>query len=157
MTSEHPTTEAIIDYVHHELSPTQDAAVFEHVTQCAPCRETYEAELRLNDALKAAAAEETFELPSIVKARVWEEVRASRPGRWRAWLRPLIAVPVGAAIAAAAFFAVQSTPSNTHPPVVGAQYYFDVHTAATRQENPLSDRSIPLTIDASMTGDDGDR
>lgn len=153
MTSEHPSVETIIDYIHHELSPTDDAAIFEHFAQCPPCRAEYEAELRLGDALTSAAAAETLELPSMVKARIWEQARSERPGRWAALVQPLIALPAGAAIAAAIVFALQSTPSNTRTPMVGAQYYFDVHSAATRQENPLSDRSVPLTIDAAVTVD----
>lgn len=152
MTSEqHPSLERIVDYVHHELSESEDARLFEHFAACLPCRTEYEAELRLTATLRAAAAAETLALPPAVKARIWESVRTAQPRGWRAFLRPLVALPVAAALAVGAFFATQSAGGPGVRPVVGAQWYFDVHSAATRQENPLADRSAPLlnTIEAS--------
>jgi hypothetical protein len=80
-----------------------------------------------------------------VKAEIWSRVRAGRPSPWKAWFRPVVALPVGAALAVAAFFAVQQTngPAALHP-AVNAGYYFAVHNAAVRQENPLTDRSAPV-------------
>ena len=151
MTSQHPSTERIIDYIHGELLPAEDSALFAHFAECSDCRAEYETELQLTAALQSAAAAETLELPSVVKAEVWSRVRASETGGWRAFLRPLIAVPVAAAIAFAVLFGVQNNAPKAAHPVVGAQAYFDVHNAATRQENPLTDRSAPVldVIEAS--------
>ncbi|HXF33164.1 MAG TPA: zf-HC2 domain-containing protein [Candidatus Acidoferrales bacterium] len=152
MTSQHPTTDRIIDYVHHELTPSEDAVLFEHFSACAACREEYETELRLTNALRSAAVSETLELPSNLKAEIWNRVRSSRPTFWSLVFRPLVAVPVAAAIAVAAFFAFQpSVQTASGHPMVGAQYYFASHSAATRQESPLTDRSAPVlnVIDAS--------
>lgn len=152
MTSQHPTTDRIIDYVHHELAPSEDAVLFEHFAGCAPCREEYEAELRLTGALRSAAAANTLELPSMMKAEIWTRVRSAEPSLWSRLFRPLVALPVAAAIAVAAFFAFQpNAQTASGHPMVGAQYYFASHSAATRQENPLTDRSAPVlnVIDAS--------
>jgi anti-sigma factor RsiW len=150
MTSQHPSLDRIVDYVHHELSPSEDAELFEHISQCTPCRAEYEAELQLTAALRTAAAEQTLEMPTAIVALVRQRVRSTPAAGWRTWFRPLIALPVGAAIAVAAFFAVQTTMPATRP-AVGAQYYFDLHSAAARQENPLTDRSAPVfnVIEAS--------
>lgn len=151
MISQHPSAERIVDYVHHELSESEDAELFEHFAACTPCRAEYEAELRLSALLRTAAAAEMLELPPSVSARVWACIRSPKPQGWRALLRPLVAVPLGAAIAVGVFFATQSAMPPAAHPVVGAQWYFAVHSAATRQENPLTDRSAPLlnTIEAS--------
>jgi anti-sigma factor RsiW len=144
MTSQHPSTERIIDYIHGELSPAEDSVLFAHFAECSDCRADYETELRLTAALQSAAAAETLDLPSTVKAQVWSSVRETETGGWRAFLRPIIAVPVAAAIALAVFFSVQNNAPKAAHPAVGAQAYFDVHNAATRQENPLTDRSAPV-------------
>jgi anti-sigma factor RsiW len=144
MTSRHPSTEEIIDYVHHELSPSQDAELFEHFATCDACRREYEGELRLSGALRAAAAVEQLELPPTVKVQVWNRVRSYERPRWPIPLRPLIALPIAAAVAVAALFAAQPGIVTGVHPMVGAQYYFDLHSAAIRQENPLSDRSAPV-------------
>ncbi len=151
MTSQHPSTERIIDYIHRGLSLTEDAVLFAHFAECPHCREEYEAELRLTAALQSAAAAESLDLPSAVKAEVWSRIRSRESRGWNLFLRPLIAVPVGVAIALAAFFATQTNSQMMVHPMVGAQYYFDVHSAATRQENPLTDRSAPVlnVMDAS--------
>ena len=147
MTSHHPTTETIIDYIHGELSPAADAALFEHFNACTDCRSAYEAELLLTTTLRAGAKRETLEMPSTVKAEVWHRVRAQQPNRWDFLFKPFVAIPVGAAFALAAFLAIHAMPAAQHP-VVASQYYFDVHSAATRQENPLADRSAPvLSVD----------
>lgn len=152
MTPQHPSIERIIDYIHHELAPSEDAVLFAHFAECPACRDEYEAELRLTATLRSAAAAQTFELPPMVKAEIWKSVRSRESRGWNAWLRPLIALPVAAAIAVAALFAVQQAngPMSSHPGV-GAQYYFASHNAATRQENPLTDRSAPAlnVIEAS--------
>jgi len=144
MTSQHPSTDRIVDYVHRELSPTEDAALFAHFAECLHCRAEYDAELRLTAALQSAAAAESLDLPSAVKAEVWSRIRSREARGWNLFLRPLIAVPVAVAVALAAFFAVQTNSPMMAHPMVGAQYYFDVHSAATRQENPLTDRSAPV-------------
>jgi anti-sigma factor (TIGR02949 family) len=142
MTSHHPSIDHLIDYAHHELSPAEDARIFAHLADCPQCRTEYDAEMQLTAALKHAASAQTLEMPSAIKAHVWERVRA-RESAWRGWLRPLIAVPVGAAIVFGALVAVQ-TSAPLPQPAVGAQYYFDLHSAAARQENPLTDRSAPV-------------
>lgn len=161
MTSEHISTDRILDYLYHELEPDADAAVFAHISACETCRAEYEAELRLSAALKGAPLARTRELPGAVKAQIWQHVRnAPAPSRWRLFFRPLVAFPVAAALALGVFFTVESTAPPAHPGV-DARAYFDLHDAVARQESPLTDRSAPIlnAVEASdvQLGDEPSR
>jgi negative regulator of sigma E activity len=69
-----------------------------------------------------------------------------RPSPWealRAWARPLIVVPVAAAVAGAAFFIV---PALSPPPAtarVPVSYYLQQY-AVHAQQNPLADRGTAI-------------
>jgi len=138
---QHLTNDLLLDYVHGELSPADDASVYAHIEQCQPCRMEYEAEDAMGETLRAHAAQEERELPSAVKAEIWERVRAGRPSVWSrtvTWLRPSIAVPVAAALALAAYFGTtQISPQGA--PSIEASYYLQDH-AAMNSTVPFSDR-----------------
>ena len=98
--NEHLTTNTLIDYVHGELPSAEDALAHTHLQSCTECRSEFERETRLSEALRFAAAEDERELPSMVKAEIWQAVRAARPSpyaRFATWLQPLVAVPAAAA------------------------------------------------------------
>jgi len=140
--TEHLNTALLIDYLRRELPPEDDALVLAHLEKCPSCRREYEIEVSLSDALKTAAAREEFEFPSLVAARVWEEIRNARPSplaQIAAFFRPSFAVPlVAAAVLAAFFFA---TPFGQHglTPKINAAYYLEAH-AAQQAQNPLDER-----------------
>lgn len=142
----HYTTDDLIDYLHGELAAAADARIHAHLAECADCRALYEAEAALGDMLRAAARADEREFPSIVKARVWEAVRNEEPTaleRLRAIFRPVVAVPLAAALALVAYFgvpAVRGTNVATGAPTVAAAYYLEEH-AAEGQENPLADHT----------------
>src|ERR1700676_5572052 len=75
--TEHLNSPLLIDYLRRELPPEDDALVLAHLEKCSACRREYEVEVSLSDALRAAAAREELEFPSMIAARVWEIGRAS--------------------------------------------------------------------------------
>jgi len=139
--TDHLANELLTDYAHGELSPADDARVHAHLAACAECRRAYEAEVALSEALRAAATAEEREFPSLVKAKVWEQVRAARPGplaRLSALWRPVYALPVAAALAVFVYF--QSPLAHADRSTIAATYYLEEH-AAQAVQNPLTERS----------------
>ncbi|HMD02093.1 MAG TPA: zf-HC2 domain-containing protein, partial [Candidatus Baltobacteraceae bacterium] len=99
--SGHLTNDSLIDFIHGELAPEDDAYVHGHLVACDACRQNYDAEVWLSDALRTAASAEEREFPSLVAAHVWEKVRTLQAGpleRIAAFLspiaRPALAVPL---------------------------------------------------------------
>jgi anti-sigma factor RsiW len=152
---QHLTTETIIDYMHGALSPQEDAAVHAHMESCAACRKEFEAEATLTEMLRSYAAAQERDLPATVKAEVWSRVRSAQASPWsvRNWLRPLVAVPLAAAIALAAYFG--STRLAPQPgPTIEAAYYLQDHEALN-STIPFSDRASvnPIDVDSSTAID----
>jgi len=160
----HSTTDELIDYLHGELAPAEDARIHAHLLVCETCRAAYEAEARLGEWLRGSARADERELPALLKAHVWETVRAQRPSlgeRLRAALRPALLLPAGVALAAVAFVVYPAGHAPGSAPTVAASYYLDEH-AAEGQENPLADHPITATVitasdtssEAAPDGDD---
>ncbi|HEY9181356.1 MAG TPA: anti-sigma factor [Candidatus Baltobacteraceae bacterium] len=150
--TQHPTNEILLDYVHGELAPAQDAAVYAHIEQCEPCRTEYQAEVAIGETLRSQAALQERDLPSIVKAEIWERVRAGKPGIWARTLgrlRPAVAVPVAAAIALAAYFGTTYM-GAPGAPTIEASYYLQDH-AAMNSTVPFSDRNSVNPVDLENT------
>jgi predicted anti-sigma-YlaC factor YlaD len=147
----HYTNDDYIDYLHGELAPAADARLHAHLLACEPCRAGYEAEARLGEWVRSAAQADERELPSLVKARVWEAVRNARPSpaqRLRAFLRPVVTVPAGVAFAALVFVAfptLHGSSGSAPVPTVSASYYLDEH-AAEGQANPLADHPVSASV-----------
>jgi anti-sigma factor RsiW len=138
----HLSNDTLLDYIHGELSPADDASVYAHIEQCEACRAEHQAEVALGEMLRANAAREERELPSAVKAEIWERVRAGKPSPWSSalgWFRPAIAIPVAAAIALGAYFGTTyMTPRGA--PAIEAAYYLQDH-AAMNSTIPFSDHT----------------
>lgn len=153
---QHLTSDILLDYIHGELSPAQDASVYAHIEQCQACRAEHQAEVALGEMLRADAAREERELPSSVKAEIWQRIREAKPSagsRLAAWLRPAIAVPVAAAIALAAYFG----PGLVNPqgaPAIEASYYLQDH-AAMNSTIPFSDHTSvnPVELETASAVD----
>lgn len=146
--TEHLSNQLLIDYMHAGLAPEQDAHVYAHLEACPACRAEYDAELALTDLLRSYAAADSRELPSSVKAEIWERIRAARPspwGAWANWLRPAVSLPVAAALALAAYFGTSYlAPPGTAP--IDAAYYLQDH-AALDSMVPFSDRATAGAAD----------
>ena len=150
--NDHLSTYLLVDYVHGELSPSADAKAHAHLAACAACREAYDLETTLSEALRSAAKAEEREFPSLVTAAVWDRIRHARPGpaaRLAAWLRPAFAVPVAAAIVVGAYFV--SPLAHPARPTIDAAYYLEAHAAESAQ-TPLSERASSIVLETSMLG-----
>jgi anti-sigma factor RsiW len=148
----HYDVETLEDYLHGALGPERDATIHAHLETCAACSEVHNEIARVRDWLRAAARADEREFPSLIKARVWEAIRTSEPTfleRARGWFRPMIAVPVAAAIAVFAYLGIPAVHSG-QPAGVAATYFLEEH-AAVASENPLSDRG--LIVPASLVDD----
>ena len=149
--NEHLSTDLLMDFVHGELSPTKDAMAHAHLARCGACREAYELETTLSEALRAAAKAEEREMPSLVSAAVWARIRSAEPGplaKLAAWLRPAYALPVAAALLIGGFF----VSPLAHPAVhhtIDASYYLEAHAAQT-SATPLSEPSTATVLETSM-------
>ena len=142
----HLTNEELIDYMHGELAPQQDAAVYEHMESCEACRAEYDAELAMTEMLRTHAREDERELPPAVKAEIWQRIRNARPSLWNraaSWVRPAVAIPVAAVIALAAYFGA-SYMGPQGVPAIEAGYYLQDH-AALNGTVPFNDRSVTPT------------
>jgi hypothetical protein len=99
----------------------------------------------------------------MIRARVWEAVRnapqpASFADRLRALWRPMIAVPVAAAVAVFVYAGVPGIHGNAQPAGVAATYLLEEH-AALASDNPLADRGLIVpasVVDSQQTLDTGD-
>lgn len=153
---QHLNSEILLDYIHGELAPSQDAQVYAHIESCAPCRAEYDAEVAIGEVLRSNAALDERELPASVKAEIWQRVRAGRPSalsRLGAWLRPAIALPAAAAIALAAYFGTMYAGPHGAPSIE-ASYYLQDH-AAMNSTIPFSDHTSanPAALEAAATVD----
>jgi anti-sigma factor RsiW len=151
----HPTPEQLVDYLYGELPTPQDAAVHAHLSECSPCSHAYEAEAALTELLRAQARSEEREIPYRVIAGVRDataNLSAASPwARIRAALRPMVLVPIAAAVAIALYlgFGVRHSASVTP---IDAAYYVDSHAALTSTAPFSEDAPIPamLTSDESL-------
>jgi predicted anti-sigma-YlaC factor YlaD len=138
---DHLSTALLIDYLRRELPPEDDALVHSHLDQCAGCRQEYEIEASLAEALRTAAASEELEFPSMIAAKVWQEIRDARPSPWArlgSIFRPALALPVAALLVLGIYF---GTPLAHHEatPRIAATFYLEEH-AAQQEQNPLAER-----------------
>jgi hypothetical protein len=147
--NDHLSTETLIDYLHGELDPASDSRVYQHVAACAACTSELNRERALGEVLRAAAARDEREFPAALRESIREAARAqsSRPLQWfRTLVRPVVALPIGAAAAAAfaLYFAGPLSPlDSAHGvPAIAASYYIERHEAQQLQ-NPLAERSMP--------------
>ena len=161
--NEHLSNDTIIDYIHGELPPAMDALAHAHVHACGACRAELERETRLSEALKFEAAQDDRDLPSIVKAQIWQVVRSERPSfstRLMNLLRPAIAVPAAAVLVAVVYFAspIGHGGSARVPAMVDASYYLEQH-AAEQIQSPFAERNTPTAVletsDEAGTADAG--
>jgi len=154
---QHITTDRLIDYIHGALVPADDAVVLAHLESCSACADEYAAEVRMSDLLREQATREERELPSMIKANVWQAIREARPtygARLRAWLRPAFALPVAAVIVAAVFFGPTYLGHRESAPLIDAAYYLEDH-AAMNGSVPFGDRSgaTPAEFQSSASPD----
>lgn len=155
--NQHLTADQLVDFVHGELAPQDDALAHAHLRTCPDCRSEYELEVSLTDALRAAVRAQELEMPSTIKAAIWQQIRDAQPGplaRFSAFWRPALALPVVAALLVGGWFASSYAPHGAAAPTIDASYYLEAHAAQTSQ-TPLSEHSGSQAIETSMA--DGSR
>jgi anti-sigma factor RsiW len=150
--NQHLNADLLVDFVRGELAPEDDALAHAHLQTCSECRAEYDLEVALTDALRAAARAEEVEMPSAIKAAIWEQIRAAQPGplaRLAAFWRPALALPLAAALLLGGWFASPFAPHSAGSPTIDAAYYLEAHAAQTAQ-TPLSGNSASQAIETSM-------
>ncbi len=153
----HYQREILIDYLHGELSPQADAAVFEHLEACVECRAAHDEEAAFGETLRVLARESELDLPAMVKARVWDAIRHEQPSwldKLRASWSPRFALPIAAVVVVGVYFGVPIFHAQQPAPGVLASYYLDEHNAEV-QQNPLGPGVSPalygVTTDRSSS------
>lgn len=150
MNEMHPSTEELIDYLHGELPPGQDAVVHAHIATCLECARAQSEEVALTDLLRAHARAEERDLPERVVAQIRESVRR-RPDtsawhRLRASLRPAFVLPAAAAAAIAIYLGLHAGHGTARATTIGAAYYVDNHAAMTATTPFAEDAPLPATL-----------
>lgn len=134
MNTQHPSIDTLIDYIHHELAPAEDARILAHLETCEACRAAYEAEARVGEMLRVHALETERELPQGVVATIWDRVEHERSApsfgeRVRTLFRPAFAIPVGLAAAAALVIGLSVSHQQPDAPVIDAAFYLNDHAS----------------------------
>lgn len=152
----HPPIEHLIDYVHGELSPEEDAAIHAHLAGCTICSEAHDDEVRLGEVLRAQAHAEEREFPPGLRERILAlaQEQPQTPSWWKrlsVTLRPAITLPAAAAAGLLIYFgAHMSHGTVARRATVDAAYYLEDH-AALAATLPFEDSpAIPV----SLTADD---
>lgn len=158
MNQTHLTTERLIDYVHGELPPGDDAAVHAHLAVCKACAEAHDGEVRLGEMLRSHARTEERELPPGLTTAIYArtiDALVSEPWwtRWSFVLRPAAAVPAAAVVALALYFATSSWHANANGRALDAAYYMDNHAALSTTMPFEAGEAFP----AQLTADEMDR
>lgn len=158
MNDKHPSTEKLIDYIHRELSPEDDASILLHVEACEECRLRYETEARLSEALRMHARLDERELPQGVVNSIWAAIDAdpepSFAEKLRAWFRPAVAVPIAAVAALAIYFGVTTTHRAGEMPTIDAAYYLDDHAALTSTVPFGEGNAVPSQLENDRVNSD---
>lgn len=154
---QHLTSDTLIDYLHHELGPADDARVLAHLESCEACTRELNLEATITDRLRAMAQVEELDVPlglqSAIMTRIAGEQRGLRQSL-RRFLRPVVIVPFAAAVAAGAFFLTPVlAPPNSPSAALPVSYYLQEHDVRA-QENPLGDRSAAI-LSSLNTANDG--
>jgi len=147
--NDHLSTDLLLDYLHGELAPEDDALAHAHLAACTACRREYDLESSLSEALRAAAKADEREMPSAIAAEIWQRVRDAKPGpleRVSAWFRPALALPVAAALVLGGWYATASHTGSR--PTVDVNYYLQTH--ASQSGSPLSLQAGPPALETSM-------
>ncbi len=159
MTNEHIDNSTLIDYLHHELAPGQDALVLAHLAACKECAAAYEAEARLTEVLRAEARAAERELPLRVENRVLTGIEASRLPAWlqqlRLVARPAVGLPAAAVLVLAAALGFASLASHTaHAPAIAVAYYLDDHAALSNSSLPFAQTAVvPGSLESGAASD----
>ncbi|MBV8067833.1 MAG: zf-HC2 domain-containing protein [Candidatus Eremiobacteraeota bacterium] len=148
MNETHPSIERIVDYLYRELPPEDDAAVHAHLASCRSCDERRAEELSLTELLRAHANATERELPLRVVAGIRSAVEHPPQSLWErlnAALRPIVLVPVAAAVAVALYIGYDAWHRAAVPTAIDAGYYVNSH-AVMAAAAPFGDAAPPMVL-----------
>lgn len=143
----HIAQETLIDYLHGELPPGEDAAVLVHLESCDACRAEYDSQASLSESIRAYAKMTETELPGQVRAAIWNAIEAGQRESWNArvsaWLRPVAGIALAAAAAVAIFIGVSP---HEKAPAIDAMYYLEDHAALTNSVPFHEGSAVPSSL-----------
>jgi anti-sigma factor RsiW len=148
MNETHPNIEQIVDYLHGELSPAEDAAVHAHIAVCPACDELRAEELGMMEALRANARASERELPPDLVSRIREAAARTREPLWapvRALFRPMVLIPATVAAAAVFYAGFDGWQRATTPVAINSADYVTSH-AAMAASAPFGDDAPPIVL-----------
>jgi anti-sigma factor RsiW len=151
MNETHPSIEQIVDYLHGELPPAQDAAMHAHLAGCPPCDERRAEEAAIGEALRAHVRAAERELPAGIAQRIRDATERSRESAWErvgAFFRPIVLIPTAAAVAVALFLVGYGWHNATAPTEIDAASYVNDH-AAMAAGAPFGDAAPPAVLTSS--------
>jgi len=155
MNETHPSIERIVEYLHGELSPAEDAAIYAHLASCPECDGKRTEELAITEALRGYAHATERDMPPGLATRIRSVAMQAQHGAWErfvAGFRPVVMVPVAAALAVAIYIGYDSWHHAAAPTSIQAASYVNNH-AAMAASAPFGDAAPPLTL----TSDDATR
>lgn len=148
MNDTHPSLERIVDYLHGELPPAEDAAIHAHLAACPECDGKRGEELAITEALRAYALATERDLPPGLATRIRSTAAQTQPGTWERFftgLRPIVMVPAAAVVALAIYLGYNSRHRAAAPTPIQATYYVNNH-AAMAASAPFGDAAPPITL-----------
>jgi anti-sigma factor RsiW len=148
MNETHPSIEQIVDYLHGELAPSEDAAIHAHLAGCRSCDERRADEVAISEALQTHARAEERELPASVVARIRTAIARPPQTAWerlRDALRPVVLVPAAAAVGVAVYLGFNAWHASVAPTAINAAYYVNNHAAMTTTA-PFADEVQPAML-----------
>lgn len=159
---QHYTTDILVDYVNGELAAEADALVYMHLVDCSVCRENYEEEKALREALVAFGQRSEREIPQSLIDSIHAAVKPQTVhplAALGALLRPRIALPalggVFSLVLGIAFFTSHqgtATTVDAHVPIE-VSAFLDRHSDAN-VVMPFSDHvNAPTFESAADPGD----
>jgi anti-sigma factor RsiW len=151
MNETHPSIEQIVDYLHGELGPVEDAAIHAHLEACPDCEERRAQEVAITEALRAYAHATERETPPALIAGIQQRiVRSSSPSigeRLAAAFRPIVLFPAAAVAAAILYVGVDVWRDRTaNTTTIDAASYVENHNAMAAIA-PFGDDTPMLTSD----------
>lgn len=157
MNQQHASLDQLVDYIHGELAPADDAAVHAHLSECSECARAYDRELSLTARLREVAHAQERELPDSCVRAIHAAVEApARPSLWNMpqLLRPLVAIPAAAIVAAVLYFGLAHRGAVSGEHRIDALSYVHHHTAVTAAAPFSDDTPIPPVMTAETSRDD---
>ncbi|MBV9332939.1 MAG: zf-HC2 domain-containing protein, partial [Candidatus Eremiobacteraeota bacterium] len=130
MNETHPSIERIVDYLHGELSPAEDAAIYAHLATCPECDLKRSEELAITEALQAHARATEREMPPGLATRIRSTAASRQPTSWQRLfesLRPALLVPAAAVAVLAIYVGYDSWHRTAGPTPIKAADYVTNH------------------------------